>query len=459
MRRLGLAIVLLVVCALGTMASKAPKYVFYFIGDGMGVGPVMATEAYNRLVRGEDVRLTMTTFPVASVAMTYSFSSPITDSAAAGTALSTGFKTRNSMLGMNPDTVAITSIAKFLNDKGYGVGIVTSVPIDDATPGAFYAHVPSRSHYDNIAADLAASNYNFFAGASLRGNKETVESVVESGGYKIYHGMDEYNASGKSGKTLILSPKELASNNIGYTIDSIPGALNIPDLTRAAIAHLQKDSPKQFFLMVEGGNIDWAAHANDPGATIKEIINFDQAIRIAYDFYLAHPNETLIVVTADHDTGGMAIGQRYGKVPFEYVDYQRISKAAFMEKCSEMLKNNEVPTWEEMKQYIKDNTGLFGIIPVSDKEAAELESVYTEVFVNHDTKEYKTLYDSFNGFVVKLFNLLNKKDNLGWTTTYHSGNMVPVYAVGVGADAFKSLNNNVEIPRKIAKITGVKMPE
>lgn len=459
MRKFGMAIVLLAACVFGTMAAKAPKYVFYFIGDGMGIGPVMATEAYNRLVRGEDVHLTMTTFPVASVAMTYSFNSPITDSAAAGTALSTGFKTRNGMLGMNPDTVAITSIAKFLNDKGYGVGIVTSVPIDDATPGAFYTHVPNRSHFDNIAADLAASNYNFFAGASLRGNKETVESVVESGGYKIYHGMDEYNTSGKSGKTLILSPKELASNNIGYTIDSIPGALNIPDLTSAAIAHLQKDSPKQFFLMVEGGNIDWAAHANDPGATIKEIINFDQAIKIAYDFYLVHPDETLIVVTADHDTGGMAIGQRYGKVPFEYVDYQRISKPVFMEKCSEMLKNNKVPDWEEMKQYIKDNTGLFGIIPVSDKEAAELESVYTEVFVNHDTKEYKTLYDSFNGFVVKLFNMLNKKDNLGWTTTYHSGNMVPVYAVGVGADAFKSLNNNVEIPRKIAKITGVKMPE
>ena len=457
MKKLVISVVLFATCVLGAVAAKTPKYIFYFIGDGMGLGHIMATQNYNRYVINENTQLTMTSFPVASVAMTYSYSSPVTDSAAAGTALSTGFKTRNGMLGMNPDSVAVTSIAKYLNDKGYGVGIVTSVAIDDATPGAFYAHVPSRSHFDNIAANLASSNYNFFAGASLRGKKGAVETVIESGGYKIYHGMDAYNASEKSGKTLILNPKEIDSSNIGYTIDSIKGALNLPDLTKAAIEHLEKDSPKKFFLMVEGGNIDWAAHANDPGAVIKEIINFDQAIKLAYEFYLAHKDETLIVVTADHDTGGMAL-QQNNKALYEYIDCQRMSKQVFMDECTQMLKSNKVPTWEEMKQFIKDNTGLFGKIPVNENESAKLESAFTEVFVNHDTKEYKTLYDSFNGFVVKVFNLLNKKDKIGWITGSHTGNFVPVYSVGVGSDMFKTLNNNIEIPRKIATLTGVTMP-
>ena len=129
---------------MGMQAASAPKYIFYYIGDGMGISPLMAAQAYNREVLGSDSLLKMMQMPVASYAMTYSASAPITDSAAAGTALSTGTKTKNSMLGMGPDSVAVTSVAAQLKDMGYGVGIITSVALDDATPGAFYAHVANR---------------------------------------------------------------------------------------------------------------------------------------------------------------------------------------------------------------------------------------------------------------------------------------------------------------------------
>ncbi len=118
--------------SLGMTAEAAPKYVFYFIGDGMGIGPVMATMNYLRTVHPDRGPLTMTTFPVVSFAQTWSASSPVTDSAAAGTALSTGHKTKNGMLGMDADTVAVNSIARVLKDDGWGVGIVTSVAPDDA---------------------------------------------------------------------------------------------------------------------------------------------------------------------------------------------------------------------------------------------------------------------------------------------------------------------------------------
>ena len=152
-------------------AAQSPKYIFYYIGDGMGMGPVMAAETYNRTILKNDKPLLMMQFPVTGWCATYSASSDITDSAAAGTALSTGTKTKNSMLGMAPDTSAVYSVAVDLSKMGYGVGVATSVAPDDATPGAFYAHVPNRSMYYEIGTQMAESGYQFLAGAGLRGLK------------------------------------------------------------------------------------------------------------------------------------------------------------------------------------------------------------------------------------------------------------------------------------------------
>ncbi|MDE6378101.1 MAG: alkaline phosphatase, partial [Duncaniella sp.] len=142
-----LSAALLATAALMPMRAEAPRYIFYFIGDGMGMAQALSAQMYNLTVKHSDEPLLMMQFPVASQATTYSASSPVTDSAASGTALATGVKTLNGMLGMAPDTTAVTSIARTLADEGYGIALVTSVPPDDATPGAFYAHVPSRSMY------------------------------------------------------------------------------------------------------------------------------------------------------------------------------------------------------------------------------------------------------------------------------------------------------------------------
>ncbi|MDE6160094.1 MAG: alkaline phosphatase, partial [Muribaculaceae bacterium] len=137
-KQLLMAAGMLAVAAIGAQA-QAPKYIFYFIGDGMGMGPVMAAQTYKRVVRADAEPLTMMQFPVVAWCQTWSASSTTTDSAAAGTALSTGTKTRNGMLGVAPDSTAVTSIAADLHNMGWGVGITTSVAADDATPGAFYA--------------------------------------------------------------------------------------------------------------------------------------------------------------------------------------------------------------------------------------------------------------------------------------------------------------------------------
>ena len=149
-RNLLLPALALVAAMAASAADKAPRYIFYFIGDGMGTGQVMAAQTYQRMVRDNRSLLMMSKMPVTSMAYTYSASSPVTDSAAAGTALACGHKTKNGMLGMDADSVPVPSVAKILKDNGYGIGLVTSVAPDDATPAAFYAHVPYRGLFYEI---------------------------------------------------------------------------------------------------------------------------------------------------------------------------------------------------------------------------------------------------------------------------------------------------------------------
>lgn len=443
-------------------AEDAPKYIFYYIGDGMGISPLMTAQAYNREVLKNDKPLQMLQFPVASFAMTYSANSPVTDSAAAGTALSTGTKTKNSMLGMSPDTVALTSVARQLKDMGYGVGIITSVGLDDATPGAFYAHVANRQMRYDIDIAAAKSGYDFMAGAGLAGftdksgNPTDVEAVLNENGVQLVRGLDGIQQI-NSDKVMLLAEADRPNYNIGYTIDSVTGVLTLPIITQTCLDHLTAKTPDKFFMMVEGGNIDHALHGNDAGAAIKEILNFNEALALAYNFYLKHPDETLILVTADHDTGGMSYVKSRLKLDnsLSIFDYQKVSKEAFSEYCKSLLKDRRIYKWEDMQEYLEENLGLFTHIPVSDEKLEQLKGMFEKTFEMRNTSDQKTLYASFNSFAVAVFDLINDAAGTIFTTTSHSANPAPVFAVGVGSDKFKQLNNNNELPEILREIVGI----
>lgn len=431
--------------------AQDAKYVFYFIGDGMGMGPVLAAETYNREILKNDKPLLMMQFPTVSWCMTYSANSPVTDSAAAGTALSTGVKTKNSMLGMSPDTIAVESIAKKFHDNGYGVGVVTSVSPFDATPGAFYAHVPHRSKHYEIGCQAAESGYEFLAGAgSYKTDEYNVNDVMAQNNVQVIYGPDEIEKI-NSKRVFLVNPDGCPNWNIGYTIDSIEGRLTLPLITETCLAHLEKNTPERFFMMVEGGNIDHALHANDGGTAIIEILNFNDALKLAYNFYLKHPDETLIVVTADHDTGGMAMV--YPKVKdMAYLggfSYQRVSKEAFSDYCKGLAKDRRVYQWSDMKEYLTENFGLFDHIPVSEAQESKLKEMFEAAIVMRNSEDQKTLYANFNSFAVEVFRIVNDAAGVSFTTLSHSGNPVPVFAVGVGATKFTHLNNNNQLPKLI----------
>lgn len=458
-----LATVLTGLCVLGVSAEV--KYVFYLIGDGMGMGHVNAAQYYNRIVRGADEPLLMMQFPVASQAWTYSASAPVTDSAAAGTALSTGYKTKNNMLGLAPDSVEhYVSIARDLKDAGWGVGVLTSVAPDDATPAAFYAHQPARWMYYEIDKEAVASGYDFLGGASLRGvaDKEgkpnEVPAMIKDAGIEIAYGTEAGSElAGKVDRLWVLSPENVwgNGNNIGYTIDSIPGAMNLPSLTKVALDHVSAKSPDKFFMMIEGGNIDHAAHANDPGGVIKEVLNFQDVIRVAYDFYLAHPEETLIVITADHDTGGMAIGHpdHYGYVDLALVDTQRISKDRLADYCRDIVKDGKTISWDEMRDLLQSKLGFWTAVPLTEEQTNRLRAAFDRTFLARESNDEKGLYNTFSEFVIEAFRIYNYWVGTDFISHNHTANPVPVFAIGNGSDKFTHVVNNTDIPRIIRSLT------
>ncbi len=426
------------------------------IGDGMGPGQVMAAQTYNRMTLKKNSPLTMMQLPVSAFCTTYSASSPVTDSAAAGTALATGHKTTNNMLGMTPDTVAVRSIADDLKDMGFGVALVTNVAPDDATPAAFYAHAASRGMFHEIGLQAARSKVDFLAGSNLRGTRTNGKY---NGLYEEFakHGMEVTRSMAdarntKSRRVLLLDSDTLVGHT-GHAIDNRGNENTLPAVTELAINHMIKNTPERFFMMVEGGNIDWAGHANDGATIVKETLCFDEAVAEAMKFFRAHPDETLIVITADHETGGMSVGQASTgyNCYTDYVDCQHVSKDEFGNLCKKILVDNTPYTWEQMKEYLTEKLEFWGRIPVSEHREEILKEKFTKTFITRDGSVNHTLYNDFPEFAQEVFDIVNRRAGFGFTTGNHSGNPVPVFAIGVGAELFGGVNDNIDLPNLIMK--------
>ncbi|HOZ19985.1 MAG: Alkaline phosphatase 4 precursor [Bacteroidetes bacterium ADurb.Bin139] len=393
-----LAVALLVGCQ---QSAPQAKYVFYFIGDGMGLAQVALAEAW--LAHTEDEigfeKLSFTEFPVFGTATTFSTYNFITCSSASGTALATGHKTVNGMLGVTPDTLDLEAITYKIKKAGYRVGITSTVTLDHATPGAFYANAASRSDYYDIAVQLPRTGFDFFGGGGFvqpeGKNKDQVSvlSLIEEGGYQIVYGIDNIEASAGAEKMVLLQEKERdCMGALPYAIDRKEDDMTHAALITAAIDFLENE--KGFFLMSESGRIDWACHSNDGKTSILETLDLNEAVKVALEFAQKHPEETLIVVTADHETGGLALGLENGySLYFDQLSGQNASKDMLLQS--------------------------------GDKEMA--------------------------GQVAEM----NNRARIGWTTFSHTGIPVPVYATGAGSEFFAGSMDNTDIPKKICRAMGI----
>lgn len=452
-----------------TASAQKAKYVFLMIGDGMGVNQVELTERYRAAMAGSNGRipLCMTQFPVTGYSHTYSKSHGTTDSAAGGTALSTGQKTTNGTIAMDSAKASpVTTIAERAKQKGLAVGVTTSVSIDHATPAAFYAHAPSRTLYYEIGKQLPTSGFDFFGGAWFKqpagkdGSQPSLEEMVKNAGYTTIKGYDEYLRHGNKHSKVILTQTDerakLFTSGLPYAIDREDCDLKLEQITSAAIDFLYgKGKDKGFFLMVEGGQIDWACHANDGGAAVNEVIDFDQAISRAYEFYLQHPDETLIVISADHETGGITTGRdnKYD-LQLHLLGMQKCSQAILTNKIIAAMNDKDKPfTYDEMKKTVSENTGLWTAIEMTEQDEAEIKKAY-DTTMQGKAEGVKSEYFTDEVIAVAAIKILNRKAFVGWTTGGHTSGYVPVLAVGVGAERFSGIIENTDIANRIAELAG-----
>ena len=469
---------LLFLClTLATFAAGQAKYVFYFIGDGMGVNQVNGTQTFLAALQGRIgiQPLCFTSFPYAALITTYSGTNGVTDSAAAGTALATGHKTMNHALGVLADgETPIQSIAAGAKQAGAAVGVTTSVSVDHATPAAFYAHQAERSWYYRVGQDLIKAGFDFYAGSDFvdaNGGKDepSLYEQCAGAGYTILRGYSDFCAAmggkgAKQQKMILLQPEEASKRDrksLPYAIDRDPESdLSLKQITQAGIQYLGKRAGKEgFFLMVEGGKIDFACHSNDAATVFREVMDMDGAIREALEFYKAHPDETLIVVTADHETGGIVLGRGPYELHTDLLQYQQMSVEAYSVHVGKLCKEQgEALTWETVEADLRANWGFGEGVKLSEKQWKRLRSDF-ESMQSGAAKDANSLYASVNRLADSARAIMAECALIGWQSGGHSNGYVPVFAIGSGAENFHGQMDNTQISRVISKATGWKLSE
>ncbi|MEA1968669.1 MAG: alkaline phosphatase [Thermodesulfobacteriota bacterium] len=466
-------------------AATAPKYVFYFIGDGMGNSQRQAAQYFYKLEsKNPDAKLVMNSFPSSALVTTHSANTLITDSGAGGTALATGYKTTNGVIAKLPDGTDVKTIAEAARDKGYAVGLATTTRISHATPAAFSAHNMCRSDENAIAVDQLNSGFDYFAGGGFRhfvkkGNDQGLKSKrkddrdlvaeLQVKGYTTFVGDKERDAfrafHPKQGDKVFAI---LAYSTIAYEIDrrnstALDNVMpSLAEMTGKGIEVLTAQD-KPFFMMVEGGKIDYAAHCHDAAATIWDTLALDASIAKAYEFYKAHPDETLIVVTADHETGGMAMGISLDSKGY-FLKLDELSKVkASTEDTLWYLYPEMYKKYSDVNQrhqaYIDYVGNHFGLTNLTKGEKRQLTSAM-EVEDRNQTLPYEeqTNYGyEYTPTMIAVAHLVSYRARINWTSYVHTASVITLSAIGIGSERFNGFIDNTDIPRTMALIMDVKL--
>ena len=479
----------------------APKYIFLFIGDGMSYPQIQSANYYLSASEGDNGKtdgilqsknnLSFMDFEVAGSAQTFDSTSFCPDSASTATSIATGYKTYSGTINMDETmTVSYETIAEKLKEQlGYKIGILTSVNLNHATPAAFYAHQASRNSYYEIGEELIASDFDYFAGGGLlsetgsEGDQESLYTLAEEAGYTVVNTKADAEALTNGAKAIVIDETLADSDAMSYAMDLEEGEWGLADYVEKGIEVL--DNETGFFMMVEGGKIDWACHANDAAASITDTIAFAEAVEEAIEFYNEHPDETLILVTGDHETGGLSIG--FAGTNYDTfltnLSNQKISFAKY--DSDYVAKYKEEGT--DFETVMKDITELFGLQAPADgqvDEAAELDSkdahpegedegtlvmtayeyeklqaayeaTMTRTGEEELSQEEYILYGSYEPLSVTITHILNNKSGISFTSYSHTGLPVAVFAEGNGAELFEGYYDNTEIYHKMAELTGV----
>jgi len=468
MNRRGLVLALMAVVTLALVAAAAPaKYMFLFIGDGMGGPQIAAAEAFLGDVDGGQVslhKLNFSQFPVQALTTTHAADRYITGSAAAATAMSCGYKTNIGVIAMDPGlTTNYKTIAEMADEAGMKVGIVSSVNVDHATPAAFYAHTPSRGNYYDIGVQLVTSGVDYCAGGMLRIDKAkenpSQHDLLADAGWTVAGTREGFLAIERSDSPVYAYTAGFASNALPYVNDEEHVEITLAEFTEKGIELL--NNPNGFFMMVEGGKIDWACHANDAGSSIANTEAFEDAVQVAIDFYNAHPHETLIVVTGDHECGGLTLGfagTGYGTA-FDVLNGQNCSYEYFDAFVLRPYKDATTAEDAKLSDLEDEIAQYFGLTEWTDYERTLLEAAFVQSMAGNvegisDTEQL-LLYGGYEPLTVSITHLLNQRAGLAWSSYKHTGVPVPTFALGVNQNLFSGYIDNTDIFWKMVEAMGL----
>jgi alkaline phosphatase len=427
----------------GADVAKAPrgkaKNIILLIGDGMGPSHVGTTWLYSQRTLGKELKMV----EVMQVGRTAYLAndtadSMVTESAAAATQIACGVKVPARAVGMGPDgKTPCKTIMEIAKDRGMATGLVTTSGITDATPAAFAAHVPHRSDEASVAAQQLALGVDVLMGGRKQFFLPEVSAGKRDDGRNL---MDEARAAGYAvvGDAQELKstqgPRILGLFNMGnmvYEIDRTPtGEPSLAEMTAKTLEVLSRN-PKGFFAMIEGGRIDHAAHRNDAAGVIHDTLAFDEAVGVALEFARKNP-DTLLIVTADHETGGMSV-IGHSKTSKEYVgmDLAAIQKVkASHEVLQGELGKNPTP------QKVKEVVNQYMLIELTDDEA---KAVANDTIRKLDPANYSYAYLHTLAFVLRPYL------RVGWGTQTHTATPLYAFGMGPGSERIVGYRHNTEL--------------
>ena len=483
-------------------SGKKPKYIFLFIGDGMSYSQLQLADYYLKETgnNGLDILKLSTNGTMQNPDKT----SLIPDSASTATAMATGEKTKSGNINVSEDgKEKYETITQKLKKDGYKIGIATTVNINHATPAGFSAHRESRKGYYEIGKEMLNTGFDYFAGGEFKdkkgenGDKKSLEKIAEEKGYTVADSEEEFEKLGNNSKKenssndekyLLIADDREKTDAMKYSIDKRYEQENgeeksdsLSDYVKKGIDLLSDKDKKDkgFFMMIEGGKIDWACHKNDAASALHETIDLDNAVDEAIKFYNNHKDETLIIVTGDHETGGLAVGNSSSEYDthLENLGLQKISCDRFNEEYVSKYKKEKT----DFKYVLKDIEYVFGLekllifkeekakkdsdddhkhsdensLKLSKSEYERLKKAYEltiEKSSKDRTKEESILYGSHEPITVEAARILDQKSGIGFTSFSHTAAPMAVFAEGVGASEFGGMYDNTELYEKLIEV-------
>ena len=423
--------ILLSALSLGVVAQE-PKNVIMVVGDGMGPAYTTAYRYFADDKNTLDVEQTVFDRMLVGMASTYParISGYVTDSAAGATALATGVKSYNGAIAVNVDKKPVSTVLEWAKEHGMKTGVAVTSQINHATPAGYSAHNESRKNYDQIADSYFDEKINdhFVLDVMLGGgwdyfirDDRNLVAEFKKAGYQYVDNIAHLKTANSKQPLLGL----FAEQGLNWALD-MPAKQRLKTLTQAAVEHLEND--QGFFLLVEASQIDWAGHSNDVGAAMSEMQDLAQTMTWLEQYVDAHP-DTLLVLTADHSTGGFTIGANkiYRWEP-QWVDNLQASPYAIAKQLMSAEKKSALAA------------ELLGF-SLNEEEKSKIEAI--------DTQDEEIAYQTVK-------TLLDVRTNTGWTTGGHTGVDVPVFAKGPGSEMFRGMLNNTQVADNIFSLLGRK---